>query len=214
VKRSPLLVTVVIGVAALAGCEAGPPSAAEGRDVVRPALHLAVDVPDGWTWTDLGGDVVLEMVPAADDEASPTPPTDDDAPGPATDAAAPGDAGADTDRPAARRHRERTHPVIHVAMVEREGLSLQDWAEQTVESSRELQPDLEVLTREPARLADGRHALRLVLKNPRGLEPFVQRMLLTVNDDRAYAVIATAPESAWPAFEAAASTCFDSLIVW
>jgi len=202
-----MLVGAVLA-AALAGCDSAAPPAAAGRDVVRPALGFAIDVPEGWTWNDLAGDIVLEAVPRSPDTETPgqTAPDED---GRSADPAAPA-----ADSPAERRHRARTGPVVHVAVIDREGMTLDAWADQAVASSRQLQADLEVLAREPARTAGGREALALVLKNPRGLEPFVQRMRLTLTETRAYAVIATAPESDWPAAEAAVATCFDSFVVW
>ena len=193
--------------ALLAGCEAEPPPEAEGRDVVRPALGFAIDVPEGWTWNDLSGDIVLEMLPR-------TPDTETDEPSAPEDEGAPADADASRDDAAERRHRARTGPVIHVAVIDREGMTLAAWADQAVASSKELQADLEVLSRGLARTADGRDALALVLKNPRGLEPFVQRLRLTLTGSRAYALIATAPESDWPAAEAAVETCFESFVAW
>ena len=219
--RGVLLLMLVLGTlaAALAGCEPAPPPAAERCDVVRPTFRFAIDVPDGWAWTDLAGDVVLEIVRVpADDAAAPAP---DEAPAasapgqapaaPAADAAADGPDFADD---AARRHRARTQAVVHVAVVDRGDLSLDAWADQAVASSRELQRDLEVLAREPARLSDGRPALRLVLKNPRGLEPFIQEMRLAVTEGRAYAVIATAPESKAAEAREAFDHCFSTFIAW
>jgi hypothetical protein len=190
----------------LAGCGAEPPPQAAGRDVVRPALGFAIDVPEAWTWTDLAGDIVLEMVPRGRDgdaEGNGTPAPD----------AGPSDADA-ADDDVERRHRARTGPAIHVAVIDREGMTLDAWADEAVAASQELQADLEVVSREPCRTAGGREALVLVLKNPRGLEPFVQRLRLTLTDTRAYAVIATAPESDWPEAEAAVETCFGSFVVW
>jgi hypothetical protein len=83
-----------------------------------------------------------------------------------------------------------------------------------VADSRELQSDLEVSGRTKTRLADGREALTLTLKNPRGLKPLVQRMLLAVTERRAYAVLATAAEPDLPAAEPAFKKCFDSFVVW
>jgi hypothetical protein len=179
----------------LAGCGTEPPPDAAGRDVVRPALGFAVDVPEGWTWTDLAGDVVLEMVPR-------------------TPGADPADADAPAGDDAERRHRARTGQVVQVAVVDREGMTLDAWADQTVTAARELQADLEVVSREPTRTAGGRDALALVLKNPRGLEPFVQRLWLVQTDIRAYALIATAPESDWPAAQKDVEACIDSFVVW
>jgi len=197
VKRAPVFFTILMSVTALAGCGAEPPLEAAGRDVVRPALGFAIDVPEGWTWNDRAGDIVLEMLPR---------PAGADA---AKQRAADGDGENDT-----ARRRARTAPVVHVAVIDREGMTLDAWADETVASSRQLQADLEVLKREPARTAGGREALALVLKNPRGLEPFVQRLRLAQTETRSYAVIATAPESDWPAAEAAVETCFDSFVVW
>jgi hypothetical protein len=198
-------------VALLDGCGAEPPIDAAGRDVVRPALGFAVNVPEGWTWTDLAGDIVLEMVPRS---------RQDEADGNVAPAADADPAGADepgnpsADDAVERRHRARTGPVIHVAVIDREGMTLAAWADGAVAASQELQPDLEVLSRTPTQTAAGREAMTLVLKNPRGLEPFVQRLRLTLTGTRAYAVIATAPESDWPAAEAAVEACFDSFVVW
>ncbi len=208
-KRSPVFYTVLLSVTALAGCGGEPPPEAAGRDVVRPALGFAVDVPDGWTWTDLAGDIVLEILPRRPDAGEADPAPSDDA---AADASPP--PPADTGDEAERRYRARTGPVIHVAVIDREGMTLQDWADQAVAAAKELQADLEVVSREPARTAAGGEALTLVLKNPRGLEPFVQRLRLTLTATRAYAVLATAPESDWHGAETAAETCFDSFVVW
>jgi len=214
VKPPPLLLAILVCVSAFAGCGGEPPPEAQGRDVVRPALGFAVDVPEGWTWNDLSGDIVLEMVPRTPDTeaAGTTAPKDEGEPaaaaaGPAADTAA-------VDTTPERRHRARTGPVIHVAVIDCEGMTLAAWADQAVASSKDLQADLEVLSREPARTAAGREALALVLKNPRGLEPFVQRLRLTQSEIRAYALIATAPESEWPAAEAAIEACFESFVVW
>jgi len=191
-------VSLVCGALALllAGCEAGPPPEAAQRDVVRPNLRLAVDVPDGWSWKPLGGDIVLEMMP--------------DAPA--------ADADTDTNEPAEAnavpRRRVKRRPVIHVAMIEREGLGLDAWADQAVAATAELEPGLEVLARKPVTLAGDRPALALVLKNPQGVEPFVQHMRLVLTESRAYAVIATAPERTWGEVEPAAAACFESFLVW
>jgi len=201
-----LLIVTLAGL--LAGCGTEPPPEAAGRDVVRPALGFAIDVPEGWTWNDLAGDIVLEIVPRTGDAETAEEATSGANTGPAA-------AHADsTDDDAERRHRARTGPAIHVAVIDREGMTLDAWADQTVASSKELQADLEVVSREPTQTTAGREALTLVLKNPRGLEPFVQRLRLVLTEARAYAVIATAPESDWPAAEAAVKTCFDSFLVW
>ncbi|MFO8012260.1 MAG: hypothetical protein R6X20_03030 [Phycisphaerae bacterium] len=201
------MLLVAVTAAVLAGCGGETPPEAAGRDVVRPALGFAIDVPDGWTWTDLAGDIVLEMLPRGPDADA----ADEDSP-----AADTGPAGADepADDDVERRHRARTGPAIHVAVIDREGITLEAWADQAVAAGRELQADLEVVSRTPTRTAAGREALALVLKNPRGLEPFVQRLRLTLTETRAYALLATAPESDWPAAETAAETCFDSFVVW
>jgi hypothetical protein len=80
--------------------------------------------------------------------------------------------------------------------------------------ARELQPAIEISEPRTTKLADGREAILLELKNPRAVRPLVQKMLLTVTPERAYAVLATAPESEFAAAESAAKTCFDSLVVW
>jgi len=223
--------------AVLTGCEPAPPPDAAKCNVVRPTLRFAIDVPEGWTWTDFAGDVVLEITRAPTDEVPAAGPADE-SPAPAPDAAPKGASDTDTGAPGApapapsasaakgatdasgfaddlaTRHRARTQAVVHVAAIDRGGLSLDAWADQTVASSQELQRDLEVLSREPARLVDGRPALRIVLKNPRGLEPFIQELWLTVVDDRAYAVIATAPESQVPGAREAFDHCFRTFVAW
>jgi hypothetical protein len=186
-KRLRAILAVSACLSALVGCTGEPPEAARGRDVVRPALGLAVDVPDGWTWSDVAGDVVLEIVRRPADEA-----------------------GATEGGPRPKRLR----PVVHVVVVDREGVTLDGWADQAVADSKELQVDLEVSGRTPARLADGREALALRLRSERALEPLVQQLLLTVTETRAYAVVATAPESDAKAAEPAFKECFDSFVVW
>jgi len=187
--------------AVAAGCEGRPPAAAEGRSVRRPALGFALDVPDGWTWRDLDGDVVLEIFRQ---EPAAKPPATDAAPAAATDAA-----GTDAAPP-----ERRARPVVHVVVIDRAGATPDTWADEAVASSRELQSDLEVAARQPATLADGREALALTLKNPRGLEPVVQRMLLAVTDRRAYALLATAPETDLAAVRPQIETCFKTFVVW
>jgi len=195
---------LLLSIFALAGgCEDRVPPEARGRDVVRPALGFAVNVPQGWNFRDLAGDVALEIYP------QPAP------------AAAAGESAA---RPVAETPAGATEPplprarpllaAVHVSVIDRGEGGLDDWADQAVGESKELQPDLEVVKREPGRLADGREALVLVLQNPRGLEPTVQRMLLVMARHRAYAVVATAPQSALPAVEPAFKKCFDSFVVW
>lgn len=184
----PAMVLALAAAVLAAGCDGAPPEAARGRDVVRPALGFALNVPEGWTWRDLAGDVVLEIFRQA------------------------ADAGADAGE--AARGEKRARPVVHVVVVDREGATLDEWADQALEASKELQADLEVVGRRKALRDDGREALTLTLKSPRGLEPIVQRMLLVVTDVRACAVLATAPESDVAGAEAAFKECFDSLLVW
>lgn len=178
-----------------AGCEAAPPKEAQGRDIQRPAFGFALDVPQGWAVRDLSGDVVLELYPSA------TPAHAGDKP-----------AGA---KPAAEtRAITRLRPVIQVVVVDREDMTLAAWANDAIRESQDLQSDLEVVSRTPARLADGREALLVVLKNPRGMEPFVQRLLLAMTGSRAYALMLTTPEPDAAAIDGAAKKCFDSFVVW
>jgi len=174
-----------------AGCEARPPKQAEGRDVVRPRLGFALDVAKGWNFKDLYGDVVLEIYPQ--------PP-------------APASAPAEAQEPAPATKPSRA--TMNVAIVDRGGMALADWAAQAIEDSQELQSDLEVVSRTPAKLADGREALLVILKSPRGAQPILQMMLLAMTDRRAYALLATAPESDLAAAEPAIKKSFDSFIVW
>ena len=199
----PRGVLVLFAAMALAaGCGDRVPPEARTRDVVRPHLGFAVNVPEGWNFRDLDGDVALEIYPqppaaaAGEAAARPVAETPAGAPEPAPPHARP--------LPAA----------VHVAVIDRAGIGLDAWADQAVGESRELQPDLEVVKREPGRLADGREALVLVLRNPRGLSPTVQRMLLAMTGRRAYAVLATAAEPDLAAAEPAFKKCFDSFIVW
>ena len=104
--------------------------------------------------------------------------------------------------------------MMDVVVVDRGGMGLSDWAEQAIEDSHELQSDLEVVSRSPAKLADGREALLVVLKSPRGVQPIIQRMLLAMTERRAYAMLATAPESDLAAAEPEIRKTFDSFIVW
>jgi hypothetical protein len=175
------------------GCEGRVPPAAQGRQVVRPALRFAMDVPPDWTVRDLGGDVVLEAIAQAP-KTGEVPRADQPAPPPG--------------------RAERTRTVVHVLVIEREDASLDAWADRAVKESQELQSDLEVVEKAPATLADGRPALRLTLKNPRGVEPFLQKMLLAMTDSTAYAVIATAPAPDFQAAEHDIDTCFRTFIVW
>ena len=192
-----------------AGCEAPVPPEARTRDVVRPHLGFAVNVPEGWNFRDLDGDVALEIYPQ--------PPASAAQYGPVRAGEAAARPAAETPAGAPEPAPPHARPLlaaVHVAVIDRAGIGLDAWADQAVGESRELQPDLEVVKREPGRLADGREALVLVLRNPRGLSPTVQRMLLAMTGRRAYAVLATAPEPEGPAVEAAFKKCFDSFIVW
>jgi len=183
----------------MVGCQGRVPPAAAGHSVVRPVLGFAMNVPAGWTVRDLSGDVVLEVV-AQNPPAGNAPKADH--PTATTSSAAP-------------EHRpERTRTIVQVTVIEREGIALNAWVDQALRNEQELQGDLEVVRRESATLADGRPALRLTLKSPRGVEPFLQEMLLTVTDTRAYAVIATAPASDFQAAAHDLATCFDSFLVW
>jgi hypothetical protein len=173
------------------GCETPMPKAAEGRDVVRPHLGFALDVAEGWNFKNLYGDVVLEMYPQAPAAAG-TPAEAQEAP------------------PAARLSRA----TMCVVVVDRGGMPLADWAAQAIEDSQELQSDLEVVSRRPAKLTDGREALLVILKSPRGVQPIIQRMLLAMTERRAYAVLATAPEPDLATSEPAIKKTFDSFIVW
>jgi hypothetical protein len=192
------------------GCEAAPPPLAAGRDVVRPALRFALDVPDGWTVRDLGGDVVLEVA---------APP----APGYAT--AKPGCAlagpGAPAEPPRADADAGGAAPprqapvVVHVIAVDREGTpDLAAWADAAIREAAELGSDLPVVRREAARLADGREALLLVFDHPRGAEPMEQRMLLALTARTAYALLATGSKGRLAAAEADVKQCFDTFMVW
>jgi len=178
---------VMVALLALAGCQGKPPAQAEGRDIVRPRLGFAIDVPQGWTFRDFYGDVVLEISPQASGTAAGTP---------------------------SHRGLDRRLAVVDVVAIDREGIALEAWADQAVKESQEMQSDLEVVSRQARRLADGRDALEVVLRNPRNVQPLVQRMLLVMTDRRAYAVLATAPEPDLPAAEAAFKKCFDSFVTW
>jgi len=207
--RHVLAIAAAVGFAALAGagCEGRPPAAAQGKDVVRPALRFALDVPAGWTVRDLEGDVVLEVLgpsPKAPQAAEKAPA--------AAGAAAEGKAPQKEPPPLVLGNQPR--PVVHVLVIERERETLAEWADRAIKDSQELQSDLEVTHRQAAKLADGREALRITLKNPRAVEPLVQEMLLVMTGSNAYAVIATASESERGAFEAAFKKCFDTFVVW
>jgi len=212
------IVTFALAGALAAGCEARAPADAQARDLVRPRLGFAVNVPPGWNFKDLSGDVVLEMYPPAA-PATPAGAPAHPAPAPASgaapsSAAAHPPAQAEPAAPPAARPARPLRAAVHVAAIDREGIALDAWADQAVHESKEFEPDLEVVSRQAARLADGRDALALVLRSPRGLAPSVQRMLLALTDGRAYALVATAPEPDWPAIDAAVRQCFDSFIVW
>jgi len=195
-------IAALAAMALAAGCGDRVPPEARTRDVVRPHLGFAVNVPEGWNFRDLDGDVALEIYPQPPASAGGAP---------AARPVAGTPAGAPEPAPA---HARPLLAAVHVAVIDRAGIGLAEWADQAVGESRELQPDLEVVKREPGQLADGRDALVLVLRNPRGLSPTVQRMLLAMTGRRAYAVLATAPEPEGPAVEAAFQKCFDSFIVW
>ena len=192
-RRCAALALVAAGLA-LGGCERAVPPEAQKCDVVRPALGFALDVPEGWTVRDLGGDLVLEILPTDRREAGAA----------ATDAPE-GETPARRDRPGA---------VVQVTVIEREGTTLEQWADQAGAELIEQQPDLVISSRDASQLADGREALMLVIENPRGLEPQEQRMLLAVTADRAYALIATTSGPETAAVEQQMQVCFDSFLIW
>jgi len=197
-----MVLALALFAALAAGCQAPVPKAAAGRDVVRPSLGFALDVAKGWNFRDLYGDVVLEIFPQPPPAASAT--------GEGAAAASPASAEARPPAPAAMPLRA----TMDVVVVDRGGMGLSDWAEQAIEDSHELQSDLEVVSRSPAKLTDGREALLVILKSPRGVQPIIQRMLLAMTERRAYAVLATAPESDLAAAEPEIRKTFDSFIVW
>ena len=178
------------------GCAPTVPPEAEECDVVRAKLRFALDVPPGWVVRDLGGDVVLEIV--ATDERQ-------------VETAAP--AEAPTEAPPAERRRIPS-AVVQVTVLEREGETLNAWADNTIAELLNVQPDLAVSRRDEAELADGRPALLLTIENPRGVEPLEQRMLLAVTDERAYALVATARQSEMTVVEPEVQVCFASFVVW
>jgi len=185
-KRRLAILTAWAVLAAGAGCDAPPPPQAQGHDVVRPAQGYAINVPKGWTWRDLGGDCALEIFePAAAGEAAVQTPG-----------------------------LPRPRAVVHVVVVDREGLSLDAWADQAVREAQDLQADLEVVRRQATRLTDGREALEIVLRSPRGLAPLVQRLVLAMTPGRAYALIVSGGEADLAAAESAVRTCTESFIVW
>jgi hypothetical protein len=175
-----------------AGCQARVPAEAQDRDIVRPEAGLAIDLPEGWQFKDLYGDVVLEMSPRTA----------------ASTAAAEGEVAPAAPQPHAGS------AVIHVVVIDRDNITLEQWAEQEIAESEELQGGVAVSPPQPTHLADGREALELKLRSPRAVHPLVQRVLLTVTAHRAYAVLATAPEAEWPAIEGVVNKCFNSFVVW
>ena len=192
-RFAPSVTALILAVSLLAaGCEDRVPPVAAGRDLVRPAFGLAVNVPPGWTFRNLSGDVVLELFPSPPHEgAAPKPPA------------------SPSEIPPAK-----PSLVIHALVIDRDDVSLDRWADDAIKESQQLQSDLEVVARTPTHLADGREALLVVLKNPRGLQPLVQRMLLAVTDRRAYSLLATAAESDLAAADETVTKCFDSFVVW
>jgi len=204
-----LAVLLLAAGAALHGCEPPVPREAQRRDIVRPTLRFALDVPDGWTVRDLGGDVVLEITALAEGERT-----------------------------------QRGRVAVHVLVIKREGLTLEEWADGAVKAITDLQGDITVTRRAPAQLAptgleakktpgviSAKHpegssggndtrslfrlrALVLDLENPRGIEPMKQRMLLAVTAERAYALVATGRRSEMAAAEDDLRTCFETFTVW
>jgi len=195
----------ILAVLVAAGCEPKPPPEAAKRSVVRPLIGLAIDVPQGWTYRELGGDVVLEIYKAAPAQAA--APTSSAA-GPQTPANPAGKAAA-PESPG-----NGSGAVVHVVVIDRDRAGLKEWADQAIKDSQEIQPDLAVTAREETKLADGREALRITLRSERALEPLVQEMLLVQASSRAYALIATGPAGDMAAAQGAVKTCFDSLVVW
>jgi hypothetical protein len=179
-----------------AGCAPTVPPEAKGCDVVRPALGFAIDVPKGWIVRDLGGDVVLEIV-ATDERRGET--------------AAP--AETPPEAPTAERRRIPS-AVVQVTVIEREGETLDAWADDMIAELVSVQPDLAVSQRDEAELPDGRPALLLTIENPRGVAPLEQRMLLAVTAERAYALVATARQSEMAVVEPEIQVCFASFVVW
>jgi len=188
--------------AALHGCEPPTPREAQGRDVVRPALRFALDVPDGWTVRDLGGDVVLEIIaPGARPDVG-------------TEEASAGEKAEGEAAPAEGARTQRGQVAVHVLVIKREGLTLEEWADGAVKAITDLQGDITVARLAPTGLADGTRALVLDLENPRGIEPMKQQMLLAVTAERAYALVATGRRSEMAAAEDALRTCFETFTVW
>jgi hypothetical protein len=227
---------VLIGAAALVlavGCESKPPAAAVKHDVEREVLGFAINVPAGWTWRDLEGDVVLEIYkPATAALAAPGTAGGSTGTAAAPTGTATPTGGTTSLRPGAAE--KASAVVVHVAVIDRDRLTLDEWADQTIKSLAEIQPgtkgfpvetasgtdaadeppNLEVTAREKTKLADGREALRISLLSRSGAEPLVQELLLTQTGPRAYAVIATGPKDGVADVRAAAKVCFNSLVVW
>jgi len=200
----------VLAILVASGCEAKPPAEAARRSVVRPVLGFAIDVPQGWTYRELGGDIVLEIYKAEALPATPTP-----------------SAGAEVATQSAAAQAAPATPgsgsgaVIHVVVIDRDRIGLKEWADQAIKDSQEIQSDLAVTSREETKLRDWRaenggqlDAIRLTLRSGRAVEPLVQEMLLVQTASRAYAVIATGAASDMAAAQAAVKACFDSLVVW
>ena len=204
-RFSPSVIASILAASFLAaGCEDRVPPVAAGRDLVRPAFGLAVNVPPGWTFRDLSGDIVLELFPSPHEGAAP-PPAGRSLPATAGE----GPPASPSEIPPAK-----PSLVIHALVIDRDGVSLDRWADDAIKESQQLQSDLEVVSRTPGHLADGREALLVVLKNPRSLQPLVQRMLLVVTERRAYGLLATAAESELAAADEVVKKCFDSFVVW
>jgi len=195
-RLSALAAVLVAAGLGPAGCTPSVPPDAQGCDVVRPAFRFALDVPQGWVVRDLGGDVVLEIV-ATDERRGETAPPAETPP----------------EAPASARQRIPS-AVVQVTVIEREGKTLDAWADDMTAELVSLQPDLAVSQRDEVELADGRPALLLTIENPRGVEPLEQRMLLAVTAERAYALIATARQSEMAVVEPEIQVCFASFVVW
>ena len=195
-RLSALAAVLLAAVLGPAGCAPTVPPEAKGCDVVRPALGFAIDIPKGWVVRDLGGDVVLEIV-ATDEQRGET--------------AAPAETLPEAPPAAGRRI---PSAVVQVTVIEREGKTLDAWADDMIAELVSVQPDLAVSPRDEAELPDGRPALLLVIENPRGVAPLEQRMLLAVTAERAYALVATARQSEMAIVEPEIQVCFDSFVVW
>ena len=195
-RLSAWIAVLVAAVLGSAGCAPTVPPEAKGCDVVRPALGFALDVPPGWIVRDLGGDVVLELVATDEHRAESAAPAETAAEAPPTE------------------RRRIPSAVVQVTVIEREGETLDAWADDLTAELVKAQPDLAVSQRDEAELADGRPALLLTVENPRGVEPLEQRLLLAVTSERAYALIATARQSQMTAVEPEIQICFNSFVVW